>query len=278
MVQAQAALEAQHSHIPDEAERTIFVQPETATGLMTFLKSTDATPGLYSIVDVGAGTTDVSFFRLSLPTRFGFSASIIQTGGIENDKMAFYEAKTQVIGSANIDNEIAVLLARGTTVDHQLLQRARFVKETFDDWSANSHQSPVSKTQFVSAASPVIDAIFDVYRRTNCAAFKKEAIQSRWRNFSVFLLGGGTRLSLIQAKFKACKPSHVNDKITIERLVPPDDLGLPEKADFGILAVGYGLSFAPVEFPTIFRPPEVAPLQARAVIANIPDRDELYPK
>ena len=58
----------------------------------------------------------------------------------------------------------------------------------------------------------------------------------------------------------------------------PDDLKIGDRIDFGILAIAYGLSYAPVEFPTIFRPPEVEPLHAKAAVANIPDRDELYPK
>jgi hypothetical protein len=278
VMEAQTALESKSLLVPDETERTIFVQPETATGLMAFLKSTTAAPGLYAIVDVGAGTTDVSFFRLSLPVRFGISNIRMQTAGMGSEKMAFYEAKTQMVGSANIDNAVARLLAKGIALDHEILEHARTIKESFDDWSGTTSQRAVSKTEFIAAAAPTVDAIFDVYRRTNCAAFKKEAIQSRWGDFSVFLLGGGTRLSLVQAKFRDCKPSHVNRRITIERLASPGDLKIGDKVDFGMLAIGYGLSYAPVEFPTIFRPPEVEPLDARAAVAKMPDRDELYPK
>lgn len=278
VMEAQSDLESKSLLVPDEAERTIFVQPETATGLMAFLKSTDAAPGLYAIVDVGAGTTDVSFFRLSFPVRFGISTAPMHAAGMGSEKMAFYEAKTQMVGSANIDNAVARLLASSNAFDHEILERARTIKETFDTWSATTSQTVVTRTQFTEAAVPTVDAMFDVYRRTNCAAFKKEAIQSRWDAFSVFLLGGGARLSLVQAKFKNCKPSHVNRRITIERLAAPDDLKIGDRVDFGILAIAYGLSYAPVEFPTIFRPPEVEPLHAKAATANIPDRDELYPK
>lgn len=278
VIEAQTDLESKSLVVPDETERTIFVQPETATGLMAFLKSTAAAPGLYAIVDVGAGTTDVSFFRLSLPVRFGMSTAQMQSAAMGTEKMAFYEAKTRMVGSANIDTAIAKILAKRSALDHEILERARTIKETFDNWSTATSQTALSKTQFTAAAAPTVDAIFDVYRQTNCAAFKKEAIQSRWSNFSVFLLGGGTRLSLVQTKFRSCKPSHVNRRVTIERLASPEDLKIGDRADFGILAIGYGLSYAPVEFPIIFRPPEVEPLQAKAVVANIPDRDDLYPK
>ena len=52
---------------------------------------------MYGIVDVGAGTTDVSFFRLADLRRD------------QPRSMAFYEAKTEVAGADGIDRAIAEL-------------------------------------------------------------------------------------------------------------------------------------------------------------------------
>ena len=276
LMDAQADLESKRLIVPEESERTIFVQPETATGLMAFVKSVDAAPGLYAIVDVGAGTTDVSFFRLSIPA--GAWPSQSAASDTSGEKMAFYEAKTQMVGSTKIDQRVANLLNARHPASHDVLEHARKIKESFGSRGAIAGQPIVTEPEFIAAASPVIEEIFDVYRHTNSAAFKKEPIQSRWRDFRVFLLGGGTKLSILQTKFRNSKPSHVNRRVRVETVACPDDLKLSEKGHFRLLAVAYGLSFAPVEFPKIFRPHEVEPLEKSAAVVTRPDRDELYPK
>lgn len=91
LIDAYESISKTYPSLPTEEERPTFVQPETAAGLMAFVTSPTASSGLYAIFDVGAGTTDVSFFRLA---------------DQERDQpriMAFYDAETAVVGADEVD-------------------------------------------------------------------------------------------------------------------------------------------------------------------------------
>ena len=72
--------------VPTEEDRHSFVIPESMAALHAYLASPLAEDGLYALIDVGAGSTDISFLRFtrSLPTQCAFSAARSETGGADN--------------------------------------------------------------------------------------------------------------------------------------------------------------------------------------------------
>lgn len=275
------AVRADYAEIPNESERVVFVQPETAAGLMSFVTSPRVERGLYGIVDVGAGTTDVSFFRLA-----DFRPD-------EPRRMSFYEAKTEVVGAGDLDRCLAyAALSRVRSMsgsmrsdnDPEVLAGAKLAKEQMDTAGEcairiGSTVVNLSRAAVEQTCEPKVSEMVSAYIRTNHLAFRKEPRVDRWRKFTVLTLGGGTRCSLVYDRFQNARPSPYNDEIRFQRIPFPGDFygegATPDSFEW--LAVAYGLSFPPLDFPDILTPDSVAPLERSVRTAAIPDRDEQYP-
>ena len=75
----------------DQESRSTFVQPETIVAIFSYVMSPLADDGLYAIADVGAGTTDIAFFRLSK---------------FLSNTLAIYNAQTHIVGGNDVDSAL----------------------------------------------------------------------------------------------------------------------------------------------------------------------------
>lgn len=282
LLDAYNAVRAKFLAVPSEEERNVFVQPETAAGLMSLVTSPRTPPGLYGIVDVGAGTTNVSFFRLA-----DFKSD-------EPRRMSFYEAKTDVIGAGDLDRCLAHLAAlrirdtEGMLIDDnsvELLNAARVAKESLGRTGEcvvrlNSWAATLSQRDVQACLAPSIQRMLHTYVETNHQAYKKEPLVSRWAAITVITLGGGTKCQPVYNALKARVPSPYNRQITFSRMAVPGNFDYDSAASdsFDLLAVAYGLSFPPPDFPDILSPGRVAPIDFNLPAKRSLDRDELYAK
>jgi hypothetical protein len=120
--------------VPDQGDRNYFVQPEGLAAVKAFLESPHAESKTYAIVDVGAGTTEVSFF---------FNGRIMTERG-QPLRPSYLADSTQPVGGGNVDREFGQ--AWNCTVEE-----ARRRKET---------------GEIPSLAVPCIGAICTQYERT----------------------------------------------------------------------------------------------------------------
>ncbi len=272
-----AQIRSSNSALPGEKEQNVFVQPETAAGLMSFVTSPRVPAGLYGIVDVGAGTTDVSFFRLADFT----------TG--EPRRMSFYDAKTDVVGSGDLDRSLARIaatrIANLSDGSPELLRAARIAKERLDakggcEITVASGSAKFSRPDINDCFAPVLKQMVQTYVQTNHRAYKKENLVKRWEEFTVIPLGGGMRCPPVLEGFQATYPSTYNKRIKFSPMVAPPDFecNASAKYNFNLVAVAYGLSFSPLDFPEILSPSAVAPMDFNLPTRHIADRDEQYPK
>ena len=282
LLDAYNAVRSKFLAVPSEEQRNVFVQPETAAGLMSFVTSPRTPPGLYGIVDVGAGTTDVSFFRLA-----DFKSD-------EPRRMSFYEAKTDVVGAGDLDRCLAHLAAlriqdkERTAIDDnsvELLNAARIAKEGLGRAGEcvvrlNSLTATLSQRDVEACLAPSIQRMVHTYVETNHQAYKKEPLVNRWSEFTVITLGGGTKCQPVYNALKTGVPSPYNRQITFSRMPVPRNFDCDSTAsdNFDLLAVAYGLSFPPPDFPDILRPGRVAPIDFNLPAKRRLDRDELYAK
>jgi len=282
LLDAYNAVRSKFLALPSEEERNVFVQPETAAGLMSFVTSPRTPAGLYGIVDVGAGTTDVSFFRLA-----DFKSD-------EPRRMSFYEAKTDVIGAGDLDRCLAhfatlrIQETEGMAIDDnsvELLNAARIAKESLGRTGEcvvqlNSMAAALSQRDVQACLAPSIQRMVHTYVETNHQAYKKEPLVSRWAAFTVITLGGGTKCQPVYSALRAKVPSPYNHQITFSRISVPRNFDCDSTAsdNFDLLAVAYGLSFPPPDFPDILSPGRVAPIDFNLPARRRLDRDELYAK
>jgi hypothetical protein len=85
---AEAATRLNNFVVAAPGERNYFVQPEGLAAVKAFLESPHAQPKTYAIVDIGAGTTEVSFF---------FSGGIMKEPGLPL-RPSYLADPTQAVG------------------------------------------------------------------------------------------------------------------------------------------------------------------------------------
>lgn len=266
--------------LPDESEITTFIVPETYAAVISYVNSRQAEEGLYVVVDVGSGTTDVSFFRLSLGPK----------------KVIFYEARTGLIGVDDIARDIILHSLSGSDAGVEKgLEDTReigAVRDTIALGSAEGNGSRIFLTgrQAYQVGVEKYDAIlgenatrvFDHYKKTFAGAFKKEKSEGRWKEFSMFTIGGGCRIGRIRRSAEK-KPWERVDNVFHKKLVFLDDLSIDKDAGkmtqavdlpHDLVAVAYGLSFHTGEYPEFVLPRDVDPFTPSLPYREIKDYED----
>ena len=240
-----------------------WIRSEAEAGLLWIFRSPSVSEGLYGCVDVGAGTTDVSFFRIR--ERHEGNAWV-------KDALGFYRARSLPPAMDVLDECLAEIDGHGVSPD---LLRG----------SENTIIKRRGLTGDERVAS-VCRQIFDTYHHTWVKAYEKEKRESAWHQYRLFVLGGGSKVDVV---VKALQRSVWEGRLarrTIGDAGFPDDLfDWPEngrrslfREDATFLLVAYGLSFLSADVPTVDTPSEIKPL----IIDQHPrmpiDQDERYPK
>jgi hypothetical protein len=241
-----------------------WVRSEAEAGLLWAFKSPQVGEGLYACVDVGAGTTDVSFFRIR--ARF-------ENGRWPKDGMVFYSATSGAPGVDKID----LILAENTggTIRPDACR------------SREAELLNLADAATVQRAAEVAGDMHGVYQRGWRLAYDKERTQTAWDPYKLFLLGGGSQIPALAKQLERTPWKHIRDR-RISHPGFPDDLfecpeggnQLPKRftEDATFLLVAYGLSWLGADVPPVAAPNEVPnwrPPESRK--ARL-DQDELYPR
>lgn len=234
-----------------------WVRSEAEAGVLWAFRSPTVGTGLYACTDVGAGTTDVSFFRIGRvhdPRAGWFKGQI-----------AFYSAVSDVPGMDAIRAELAA--CRNTRDD-----RIEYGRE--DEMLRALPAASLPRLQATA------ERMFVVHQNAWRLAFGKEIGQSRWNDWRMFLLGGGSHVSLVAETLRQKVWPHIPPSSTVSAGVPTDLVDgsrAVSAAHAPFLLVAYGLSFPDVEVPVATGPNDVAPLALDGNPRHV-DQDELYPR
>ena len=240
-----------HPSLPDEASRTTFVIAETRAGMVAYSNSRAAVKGLYALVDIGAGTTDMTIFRLP----------------DDPHALQFYAAGVEAVGADAVDSllldEMAKIQpsAKDPTRRSDSLGRIRVAKET------GAHEQMFTKEAYGQASARVADELFKRYRKHWHSAYKKEIGVQRWQEMTVFLIGGGSNLPglseiLSQSPWEKQVPSARVRKLNLPDEIACDGDGSQETVVQyeGLLMVAYGLSYPYAVLSAYEMPDMVEPL------------------
>lgn len=232
--------------IPAQGERNFQVLPEGLAAVKAFLESAYAETKTYAIVDVGAGTTEVSFL---------FNGRDMKEQG-RPLRPCYLADSTQPVGGLKIDSELAKAWNCG-------MEEARTRK----------HQG---ESRLPSLSS--VQKICNQYARTCWDIVKGRKLTSpNDKRFDLFIIGGGARLSALH---KALCSQGMPGSFVLEKarqLQPPKSLRsrLAAQSDYDFLVNACGLaSSLNWEY---YPPHEVQPMDPPRRKAKI-DRDEYYPK
>jgi len=214
--------------------------------------------GPYAKVDIGAGTTHASLYRI-----FG-TAQTPKTG------LAFFGAVTVAYGMDAVDSAIAE--SEGMTVDCLTLRgRERSILQA----SARAR----------GALIPVKEQIYDAYRKAWIETHRKiseyVAELQAWRGHRVFVIGGGSLLPLLVETVRV-HPGR-QTPLQLATLEQPTDLILADNKrvtgdELPFITVAYGLSNIGLSIPEALTPDEVPPMPDRNERLVRLDHEDIYAK
>jgi len=236
------AVRCAYARVADKpvSEPREWVRSEAEAGLLWMFRSAAVPEGLYSCIDVGAGTTDVSFFRIvSRPI----------DGTWQKHGMVFFSGESDPPGVNAIDE---ILVSHGLS---ESVPAARGLESELLSRLNGSGSKEVRS---------IVDRSFKIYRRAFSNGYRKHVSQSAWENYGLFTLGGGSKLPC----FKNAFGHRVWEQLNYPRLMDagrPVDLYQwrrdlqPFEGEASFLLVAYGLSFHDLDTPPTDAPHEVPP-------------------
>jgi len=219
--------------------------------------------GPYAKVDIGAGTTHASLFR------------IYEKNGVR-EGLAFFGAVSVPFGMDAVDRAIADSQGSGGDC---LAFRGREESILQSDAKARG------------ALIPVREHIYEAYRKSWIETYRKinpnpnwsqnVAELSAWRDHQVFVIGGGSLVSSLVETARV----HPGTRQPLQRAVleQPADLLRADntkiaKNDLPFVTVAYGLSNIGLSIPEAFTPDQIPPMPDRGQERIRLDRDDIYAK
>lgn len=204
-----AAVEAlEWASTRENTDGWLFALPEAVAQVACYARSLEVTPGVYGVVDIGAGTTDVSILA-------------IRSGNHGELRYFWYSAMAIPMATAHVFRRVleAVGNAEQDCTEARLIELSR----QHDDVSTSAFE--------------------EIRHRSNPAwveAYKHHLSQDRWEGCPLFLCGGGAELEAASRVFRRSyvKQWKAHD---LRQLPTPRDFqsdGVPFKR----MATAYGLA------------------------------------
>lgn len=242
----------------DENDKStrLFVVPEAIAATAGYLSSARKRAGLHALVDIGAGTTDVSIFVISASNKEGLTTSLLG-------------AKSIPLGAAILEELATVALAKAGAASGR--------KEVFDFLAGRGPHASRAR-QFI------LDTVLQMWNGTKqawTAAYKKDPGESKWTRDAVrvFVSGGGALIPECRTVFSESWQPGWGPYPTAP--VPGPDLEVTNtELPFARLCVAYGLTTPRGELGQYVMPDDV-PAAAPPQVLRIDysqDGDQLTPR
>ena len=208
-----------------DQDSRVFAVPEAVAESASYLTSLQRQEGIHAIVDLGAGTTDVSIFNLK--------------DEAHDMKPYWYAAGNIPKGCNNIEKVIANDLA----IRHKSYS-ARAVTEAL--LSLDGQELPQNSGSLYRGIRHELEQIHRSTYRVWAAAYKRRRLESHWYEVQVFMSGGGANTPHVEDVFRVPWWQQLQSRFItypVRRLPEPEDYNsINGQAPFQRLAVAYGLS------------------------------------
>ena len=235
-----------------------WLRPELAAAMYWGIKSPRIQPDLYTCVDIGAFTTNASYFRIRSTS-----------GHAPKDGIDFYGGASEPPGVLELLKEIAV----------QMNQDAFSI--------IGEEKRYLSQSCSADCIEKFKKKYFKVWEKGFRSAYTKQPKQSAWDGkLNVMVAGGGSKIEQLAQMFYGTCP---NKGWRLGQPVP--DLGIPTdlyfypkegiisqqpyRGDLAFLLVAYGLSVHSGNFPETRLSPQVPPFDPQTRRRVVKSHDEL---
>jgi hypothetical protein len=228
-----------------------WLRAETLSALMWAYESPQTAPGLYAAVDIGGGTTNASFFKVT--ERFEDN-HWIKRG------MAFFGAASSPPGMDKLDLILAEAIGGDNPSEIRGME-ADLINRVSDRLNGSLHA--------------VYDEYCSIYKTAFQSAYPKEPKQSVWEQYQLFLIGGGSQLLPLRQCLRKYPPARTPLRFCVD-LAPlgtPTDLFCEDGRGFqngmALFHVAYGLSFPKLEIAPYTGPDQVEPIKASTLLPPV---------
>jgi len=262
-----------------EEDKKTFTVAETRAAMHSFRVSGSHDDGLYATVDIGAGTTDISFFRLG------------QAKGVE-PLFSFYYDQSHNLGGDDFDSviyrQVLTQFANRNYDSSKILNDIKVAKHSIHlnkTFSLKVYGIEWGLTTIKNICTENYEKLEKSFRETFSKAFKKEAATDRWEDVKVILIGGGAQFPMINETLRNMHLRGINDwRPSFPESQLPDNLDLSNpnisqyelKKNFLYFYTAHGLSYHIDDITEARFPNEVSAWKPRKFYMELPDVDDLY--
>ncbi len=240
--------------VPPTEEQLIEVCAESSANVAGYALRPDVEEGLYAVVDIGAWTTEVAFFRLT----------DVAMKTIGKRRLAFYAGRSHRVATGKIDELCAKRVREKYSCANLASAVMDVIREEREKGSnvdfvlpvgPGGQEIPVPGSFLADARDAVAKELRCCFVTTLREAFQKEKQEEEWKQqLRVLLAGGGS--------FDDQLGRSVHHRfVWNSRVVPtPSNIeGLPNNDDSRRFLVAYGLANGQARWPDEMRPSEVEP-------------------
>ena len=234
-----------------------WVRSEAEAALFWAYNSPEIARGRYSFVDVGAGTTNASWFHIT--------AQRSEDDILRKERMAFYGSACAPPGCDAIDS----VLARD--LDLPTVAEVRGEEDNLLKQASEPTKTAVAK---------VISNITDVYGKASERAYRREQTSRAWQNVGrVFLIGGGNKIEAVRQGLVASRKDWLQKNPVAEPGIPvslTEENGEALRDDPDFLLVAYGLARRLGDVPDISASNEIPHWKPASRIRERLHHEDLY--
>lgn len=251
-------IEARGGFVSSSSSYHQWLRPELAAAMYWGIKSPMIERDLYSCIDIGAWTTNTSYFRIGS-----------SPGTIEKDSIIFFGGATGGPG--------VIKLLKNVAEEHN--QDFISMLGCEEEW--------LRRRTYVNHIEWFKKGCFEVWKRGFHQAYKLEPKQSAWDGkVNIMVVGGGSKIPEVRQHFLNAFPypswksgPSVPDLGTPSDLFNFPDQGMiprqPFAGDYTFLLVAYGLSVHSGDFPKTTLGPQVPPFDAQPRVRAFRDSSDL---
>jgi len=251
-----------------EEDKRVYAVPEAVAAMASYLVSLRKEAGLHAIIDLGAGTTDVSICNLLIP--FGEPIS------------HWFAAKNIPRGTIHIERIVASFIKESK---NNSLCTFEDIYNCLDNLQINglkaANPSIVNRKMNETVLNE-LNALRDSreYHQTWGSAYYRHLKKyTAWEKVEIFVCGGGASLPHIEEVFSRPWWKNLYVKYPVSKLPTPDDYkNWKSTAPFERMAVAYGLARPLPELERYMLPAETGDHTPPPLPVLELDRDDLYPK
>ncbi|MFX0203797.1 MAG: hypothetical protein ACFFCW_47465 [Candidatus Hodarchaeota archaeon] len=237
-----------------------WIREEVSAAMIWSFNSPRIEEGLYAAFDIGAATTNASFFRIQSEHNDGEQRWI-------KTRLGFYGAVAETPGVDAYDKELAACLDNKRVVDIRENENALL-----------NSLGPEQRARLREVADKIMNNCKHAFHRS----YRKEPVQSRWEKYPLILLGGGSLVNGIREKLRIHVHHYSWGNPEIVDPGWPTDLreldGRDATGQSEFLLVAYGLSYISADVPEVKGPEDIGPFRLEPPPVNFVPHEEIYAK